>query len=472
MIAREVSAQGSYRGLPLGGRSALLGNTGVALARDNAAAFLNPATLAAPDAAALAVSVNFFRLTVTRASQWGQPGAVDTARFPGLETERAALSRTDFSPLPSSLCLAVAVGPVGTAPGQPRLAFCYGATDQTSFDTTAEARVSTAGPWTDDRVQTLRTSFSRQHVGPSFALQLSPKVRLGASLHLVLTSLDQIYGLTSTIYDATGRGALTSLHLFRGGQAFGAGLLVGATWEAARGVTLGLSIAPPTLPLWGSYSGSSDVQLTTTDGARAVFVRESGSYRADLPFRVALGAGFRSSRTRVEADVFFAAGVDAFGRQEGTSRTTRLTGGAFVPEEESRLDRKVSALPVVNAAFGVERFVAKGFSVIGGGYTDFAPLDLGRTPPTPDLVAFSRRSRVALTLGVGSYGEGGELLAGVDAAYTWGLTAAPNPYGEEARLDWARTSGLQFVFILSGSTNLSTLKRAAEQVESLVGAKP
>jgi hypothetical protein len=41
---RAVAAQGNDLSAPTGGRSALMGNTGVALARDGAAPFYNPAT--------------------------------------------------------------------------------------------------------------------------------------------------------------------------------------------------------------------------------------------------------------------------------------------------------------------------------------------------------------------------------------------------------------------------------------------
>src|SRR5689334_14206697 len=73
-------AQANDRSSPLGGRSALMGNTGVALGRDGAAPFLNPATVVAIDDRRLAFSVNFLTFQVNDFSDWQQPGTVD-ARF-------------------------------------------------------------------------------------------------------------------------------------------------------------------------------------------------------------------------------------------------------------------------------------------------------------------------------------------------------------------------------------------------------
>ena len=66
-------AQGNALSSPTGGRTALMGNTGVALAEDGAAPFLNPATIVRIRDEHLAFSVNLFTLGVTHFSGWHQP---------------------------------------------------------------------------------------------------------------------------------------------------------------------------------------------------------------------------------------------------------------------------------------------------------------------------------------------------------------------------------------------------------------
>src|ERR1041384_8659646 len=73
----RARAQANDRSSPLGGRSALMGNTGVALGRDGASPFLNPATGVGIDDRQLAFSVNFLALQINHFKDWHQPAGVD-----------------------------------------------------------------------------------------------------------------------------------------------------------------------------------------------------------------------------------------------------------------------------------------------------------------------------------------------------------------------------------------------------------
>src|SRR5688572_27991692 len=80
-VATSVLAQGNDLSSPTGGRSALMGNTGVALGRDGSAPFHNPATIVRIRDERLAFSVNFYSLALTDFDGWHQPGEVDEAQF-------------------------------------------------------------------------------------------------------------------------------------------------------------------------------------------------------------------------------------------------------------------------------------------------------------------------------------------------------------------------------------------------------
>jgi hypothetical protein len=104
-LATRAGAQGNAFSVPLGGRSALMGNTGTALAVDGAAPFLNPASIVRLDAHGFAFSVNFYSYSVTNFSGWHQPGPVDSAKFGNLGLDNTGVTASGFNAVPSTLCV-------------------------------------------------------------------------------------------------------------------------------------------------------------------------------------------------------------------------------------------------------------------------------------------------------------------------------------------------------------------------------
>src|SRR5271165_3088935 len=109
-FGRSALAQGNLRASPTGGRSVLMGGTGVALGRDAAAPFLNPATIARIDDTGVAFSANFYTFTQAQFSGFHQPGPVDVDRFGPVSLPQADLSRGRIDGLPATLCLFLKVG--------------------------------------------------------------------------------------------------------------------------------------------------------------------------------------------------------------------------------------------------------------------------------------------------------------------------------------------------------------------------
>src|SRR6187401_392067 len=103
-MATHARAQANDRSSPLGGRSALMGNTGVALGRDGASPFLNPATVVGIDDRRLAFSVNFLALQINHFKNWHQPSSVDP-RFGELSLGERSISSSRITTVPSTFCL-------------------------------------------------------------------------------------------------------------------------------------------------------------------------------------------------------------------------------------------------------------------------------------------------------------------------------------------------------------------------------
>src|SRR5687767_8918643 len=88
-------AQGNDLSSPTGGRSALMGNTGVALGRDGAAPFNNPAAIVRIRDESLAFSVNYYSLGIASFERWHQPGPV-AEQFGQVKLQSEPLSDSSF----------------------------------------------------------------------------------------------------------------------------------------------------------------------------------------------------------------------------------------------------------------------------------------------------------------------------------------------------------------------------------------
>src|SRR5258706_7997887 len=98
-VASTASAQENFRATPSGGRSALMGGTGVALGTDGAAPFLNPATLVRIDSL-LAVSVNILAIEFTSVSHYQAPSGATGAPF-NLQLTNTSCTKASANVVPS-----------------------------------------------------------------------------------------------------------------------------------------------------------------------------------------------------------------------------------------------------------------------------------------------------------------------------------------------------------------------------------
>jgi hypothetical protein len=473
---RAARAQGNDRSAPTGGRSALMGNTGVALGRDGAAPFLNPATIVGIADNSVAFSVNFFEFDYQHFDHWHQPAGVDTSHFGNVALDGSGETTTRFTPLPSTLCLFFTVASVGEEDadkgrgwrkGKQKLAICLGSLESQQVSLPALSYRGTTAAGSTAQVQSLNRNWNRLSVGPTYSVALTDGVSIGASLHGVLTS-DSFSLNGASVSSVPGGGSLQStLGAGGNGHALDITAILGATFRVGA-ATLGVSAQVPALHIFGVYQGTLENQYTSAAANTSTITSGSGEFNAPPPVRLAAGVGVEVSKAfTFEADGSYDLPQDeAITTSVSTASTTSTT--AALTSSSTSATYVVGSRGSWNAAAGAEYFMSPTFSLIGGVSTNLT----GLRPLTPSMsignLAQARTNWLNVSFGIGSYGGAGDLLLGAQLGYGWGEAIAINPYvvpNEWAVIDTQNYSAL---IVLAGSTNLRTLGRAMKAVEHVV----
>jgi hypothetical protein len=468
-------AQANDRSSPLGGRSALMGNTGVALGRDGASPFLNPATVVGIDDRQLAFSVNFLAIQNNQFSNFHQPSSVDP-RFGDVSLTHSSISAARVTAVPSTICLFVSFAalaghkerpqgdPTPWKGGYQKLAICLATLETEDLLVPAlSVHAPTAAGLTAQDVSLTR-KWNRAQVGPSYSVRLNERLALGASLHGAFTTLSFVQEASSITSLTDGTAAHSSLGAAGSGYSADLTAIFGATYEIGK-ATLGASVQIPALHLFGAYSATLHQSFDATTGSTATVTSGSGNFKAKPPFRLAAGVGTALGRLTFEADAAF-----DFGSAEGLSSSmhvdrTTTTDGALATST-FRGTYSTRTLPTFNGSLGAEYFVSPHLSLLSGVWTNlsaFAPLEPEPAPSLGNLVQ-ARAHRFGVSLGLGSYGDGSELLFGTQLGYGWGQAIVANLYAVPN--DWSVVSSHNFsaLFIFAGSTNLRAIKRVIEGV--------
>jgi hypothetical protein len=473
--ANAARAQGNDRSAPTGGRSALMGNTGVALASDGAAPVLNPATIVSIADHSFAFSVNFYSFGYQHFSSWHQPAGVDAAHFGNLALQGTGESTTAFNAFPSTLCLFFTVaGLVADEDtesalwrrGRQKLALCLGSLESQQSSQPALAFQGPTGAGTTTQVQSLDRSWSRFFVGPTYGVALSDAFSVGASLHGAYTS-DSFVLDGSSATSAVGGGAIQSALGTGGrGHSLDFAAILGGTYRTGA-VTVGASAEVPALHILGAYEGNLQNQYVSATTNTATLAAGNGTFSAPPPPRVALGLGVTGAHVRLELDESYDFAQSEAITTTAYGTTTTVTTAGATPGTFSGT-YTIRTHGTWNTAAGAEYFLSPSFSVLGGASTNLTALPALSPTETIGNLAQARTSWVNLSFGIGSYGAGGNILIGTQLGYGWGQALAINPY--VLPNEWAVIDTQQFsaMLILAGSTNLQTIGRAMKAVEHVV----
>jgi hypothetical protein len=468
----SAEAQLSYRLAPVGGRSQLLGGTGLAFGRDASASFLNPGTAVLVDDQRLSFSANFYRLTYTTASNWYAPGPIDRNKFGNADVRSATLTDLDFDSLPSSLCFfftSAQLQAIRTSLPEAKdahLGFCFATVASGEFNFAAEdfSEVRSNGSITR-QVQTLSQKFTRFAAGPTYAIRVNNALSLGASVHASATTFKSLLASSASTYGAGTAPITSSFYGASKGIAFQLDATIGATLRFGN-QTLGLSLRTPSVHVYGRGSANRD---TTYDGAGTETSQLSarGSFVAQSPMRIGIGTGGEGVWGQLEVDAFYF-------HQLGDSYHAVLDGhqtvsnGSGVADTPVTLDLHQRSKGVVNLAAGAEVFMSDHLSLLTGLATDISAAPHGALTGTLFNYFGVGSNRIASSIGIGTHGTNGELMIGGELSYGWGERLAVNSYQLPPVIGNADFHTYQVMVIVAGSTSLRALKRVVEDVKKVV----
>ncbi|HVH41179.1 MAG TPA: hypothetical protein VM925_02515 [Labilithrix sp.] len=475
-------AQASYRLAPVGGRTTLLGGTGVVFGRDTGGTFLNPATAVRIDKNRLSFSVDFYYLSLVNSGSWYQPGTIDKPRFGDVAVDgNTAVSAFDFDSLPGSLCLFFGVGDLPflarkasaeLRARQARLGICLASTIYNAFTFNAEDYEQRTPTGVSRQAHNLRQTFRRISVGPTYSMYVDNQLTIGASLHASRSSHRSIIGATATTYGGDAGPISTMVYRVSRGDSHELTATIGATYRISKRQTIGISIASPSFHLFGSGGVNHQTDYRGAGvGADTSSFAADGAFVTRTPPRVAIGTGVEGSWGSAELNVAFHAPLGAAYSADLEGRSLRIAPDDSVSDREEKVHLSTRALGAVNFGVGGEVFTSPRISLLGGFNTDTSIVPRGALEQDPFNYYPSRMHRIATSFGVGSHGAGGDLLIGTELSYGWGERLTPNSYQLPPRLDRADQELFGFLFVLAGSTSFRTFQRAVEDVKKALDPK-
>jgi hypothetical protein len=468
----RAHAQSNYRLSPVGGRSQLLGGTGMTFGRDAAAAFINPATAVLVDDQRLSFSVNFYTVSFVNAPRWYTPGAIDRSRFGDLDIRNPTMTDLEFNALPSSLCIyfnvpdiAVLATKKDERARQARLGLCLATVSSQSFNFAAEGFSEQNAPSVTRQAQTLSQSYTRFVAGPTYAMQVSDALAIGASLHASFASHRSLLAATATTYGTSPSPINSMFYSGSRGDAFQLDATFGATYRFGK-QTVGVSLRSPSVHVYG-VGGANRQSYFDGAGSAASLVSVSGSFVSRSPPRIALGTGLEGKWGMAELNTSLDFPINSYSADlEGRQIETRES---VVDDRPTRLILSERARGVVNFSAGSEVFMSPKVSLLTGLSTDISAVPQGALRGGSLFNYYPYKShRIAGSFGFSSHGDGGELLLGGEVSVGWGERLAVNSYQLPPVIGTTGHGTYQVMLVIAGSTSLRAIKRAVEDVKEVI----
>jgi len=453
-------AQANYESALIGGRSSLMGGTGVAAGTDSAAPLQNPATTTGIEGTSFVFSTFFLQLTNR---------SVDADRNVVAEADRgaAALGQMQFRVLPNSTCLFFDIRKVpGQVKGHHKGSICLAEPETNSFELQTTVVGESAAGRSGFQQRFISQIYSKKTYSVGWAVALSKQVSFGVTPMLEEVGFRDMEGIASvltddaSLADAIGSpGQSLSNVITRRASAFALSAIAGVKWRLSDAFSFGASIHSPSWHITGSYAGTRSSEAASSPTEQ--YAQERGSARFTYPMRLALGIAGRIKGVRFELDGYYHGGRGDFAevqvnRTEVTVQNGTITAATTVPARYNEAVR-----PVANFGLGAEIPLVPTWSLVTGILTDFGGLNARQNGTLVDQNLFrSRLDAVHASLGVAWTPRAGSVLLGVRGFYGQGEMAITDTRNiPPARLASPQSQwGLSLV--ISGQLTLELLAQA------------
>ena len=209
-------AQATYGSATIGGRSALMGGTGIALGRDGASPLSQPCDGRAHRRLGHRVQRELLLVPDHAPDDFHQPGpasAASTARCP----PNTSLDAWRVDPCPSTFCFFLDVGGSGgntpdTKGSRAGAARAARSSRRASSRPERQALNATASGYAGDsagqhasQALSINQWWTRFYVGPSYSVHVTDAVALGGSLQTVGTIANSTWGVDTLVSNAAGK---------------------------------------------------------------------------------------------------------------------------------------------------------------------------------------------------------------------------------------------------------------------------
>lgn len=479
--AGSAEAQSSNRLAPVGGRTALVGGTGLVFGADSASTFLNPASAVRIDKNRLSFSVDFYYLSLITAPRWYQPGPIDTGRFGDVSRDsNTAVSAFDFDSLPGSICLVFGLGDWKALQKddrkelqerRARLGFCLASIVYNAFTFNAEDYEQQRPGGVSRQAHNIRQTFRRLAFGPTYSMWIDRRLAVGASLLASRSSHRSLFGATATTYGGPIGAVNSNFYDFARGDSHELTAIVGATYRISKRQSVALSFQAPSLHVFGSGGVNHHTEVRDGTGATMRTASAFGSFSTSTPARIALGTGIESTWGSVEINAAFSAPLGEAYSADFDGRIFDQGADNVTSDRAQNIKVSTRARGTVNFGVGGEYFTSPTFSLLGGLSTDASLVPHGSLSRDPLRFYPQDLNRVSASFGVGSHGEGGDLLIGAELSHGWGRRLTPNVYQAPPELDESPQKLYGFLLVLAGSTNLRSFRRVVEDVQKVIVPK-
>jgi hypothetical protein len=339
--------------------------------------------------------------------------------------------------------------------GKQKVGICFGTIERDSFGFVGRGYQGGTGRLTTE-VQSITRNWSRFVLAPTYAVYVGDHVAFGASLQAVFSNANAIVSQASTTWG--GGGGVTATNYASGldANAFGLSPILGLTVRSGKW-TFGTSFQTADLDLVSS-SHASEVKQSAGALDFSSSYAGQGSFRAEAPWRFSFGLGKEWPWGTTEIDAGFGIPHENL-LDVPTQGTITVAQGGGVTTAMSRLELQENRSAMMSVGIGAEWFPwSRSLSFLGGLAGSFT------FQPTAGGVLPTRQSRGALSLGLGSHGEGGDLLIGVELSYARGQTIAANAFALPPRVEPVDMGSFRALFVLAGSTSLKAIGRAVSDV--------